>query len=142
MSRDAHTAAPVPAPMFPGSLVGWSAETQQLTLFAVATLAAFAHTVDEMRIGQFIAVPFAAANLALLAGWPRLHSVRRAWSSIAFGLFWGLTVIPYHVLPLIEGEVTGQNVSGLLRLAGGAAMVGLGVFMLRHDDATGPDVPM
>jgi hypothetical protein len=139
MIRNPQTAAPAPAAALPSSLTSWSAEKHQLALFAVATIAAFTHTIDEMRIGEFIAVPFAAANLVLLAGWPLLGSKWRAWSSIGFGLFWGLTVIPYHVLPLLEGTVTGQNFSGLGRLVAGVAMVWLGLTMLRRGGATRPN---
>jgi LPXTG-motif cell wall-anchored protein len=48
-------------------------------------------------------------------------------------------VIPYHVLPLLEGAVTGQNVSGLSRLVGGAAMVALGIAILRRRKAATSD---
>jgi hypothetical protein len=51
-----------------------------------------------------------------------------------FGLFWGLEVIPYHVVPLLQGMVTGQNISGLSRLVGGAAMVALAVAIMRRRD--------
>jgi hypothetical protein len=142
MHHNPQTAAPAPAAALPRSLFSWSAEKYEFALFAVATIAAFAHTVDEMRIGVLSAVPFAVLNLALLAGWPLLGSGWRAWGSIAFGLFWGLTVIPYHVLPLLEGTVTGQNVSGLSRLVAGVAMVGLGATMLRRREVTRSDVPV
>jgi hypothetical protein len=102
-------------------------EAHQLAVFVVATAAAWTHTIDEMRIGEFIAVPFGFANLALVAAWSRLSASWRAASSVAFGLFWGVTVIPYHVAPLVNGAVTGQHVSGLARVVGGAAMVALGV---------------
>ncbi len=101
--------------------------THELVLVAAATAATWLHTIDEIRIGEFTAVPFGAANLALLAVWSRLGRPWRAVSAIAFGLFWGLAVIPYHVLPLLGGTVTGQHVSGLSRLVGGAAMVAVGV---------------
>jgi hypothetical protein len=108
------------------------AERRELALFAVATLAAWAHTIDEVRIGELIAVPFGVANAALLAAWPRLRPGWRAATSILFGLFWAVAVIPYHVAPLLGGTVTGQNVSGLFRVVGGAAMVALGVAILRR----------
>jgi hypothetical protein len=108
-----------------------------LLLFGAATLAAWAHTIDEIRIGELIAVPFGVANVALLAAWQRLSAGRKALTSILFGLFWGLAVVPYHVVPLLQGSVTGHNVSGLSRLAGGAAMVALGVAILRRRDRVG-----
>jgi hypothetical protein len=77
-------------------------------------------------------VPFGVANAALLAAWPRLRTGWRAASTILFGLLWALAVIPYHVVPLLEGAVTGQNVTGLFRLVGGAAMVAVGVAILRR----------
>ena len=104
----------------------------ELAVFAVATLAAWGHTIDEMRIGEFIAVPFGVANAAALAAWPRLGLRGRAWTSIAFGIFWGLAVIPYHFVPLLSGQVTGQHVSGLLRVVAGVAMVALGIALLRR----------
>ena len=106
--------------------------THELALVAAATAATWLHTLDEIRIGEFIAVPFGAANLALLGAWPRLAARRRATAAIAFGLFWALAVIPYHVLPLLGGSVTGQHVSGLFRLVGGTAMVALGIAILRR----------
>jgi hypothetical protein len=109
-----------------------SVDQRELVLFAATTLAAWAHTVDEIRIGQLIAVPFGVLNIVLIAAWPRLRSGQRAVASILFGLFWGLAVIPYHVVPLLQGSVTGQNVSGLSRLVAGAAMVALGVAILRR----------
>ncbi len=109
--------------------------THELVLFAVATLIVWAHTIDEMRIGEFIAVPFGVANLALVGVWPRLPRGWRAASSIIFGLFWGLAVIPYHVLPLLEGSLYGQHISGLSRVVGGAAMVVLGVAIARRREA-------
>jgi hypothetical protein len=119
----------------------WSAERRELVLFAAATAATWAHTIDEIRIGELIAVPFGIANVALVAAWPRMRAGRRALASILFGLFWGLAVIPYHVAPLIGGAVTGQNVSGLSRLAAGAAMVALGVAILRRREPTPSDEP-
>ncbi|MBD0348281.1 MAG: hypothetical protein ICV59_03935 [Thermoleophilia bacterium] len=119
----------------------WSLERHELVLFAAATAVAWAHTIDEIRIGELIAVPFGIANVALLASWSRMRAGRRALTSILFGLFWGLAVIPYHVLPLLEGAVTGQNVSGLSRLVGGAAMVALGVAILRRRDGGAADEP-
>ena len=113
----------------------WSVEKREALLFAVATAAAWAHTIDEIRIGEFIAVPFGIANLALLAAWARTSAGRRALASIVFGLFWALAVIPYHIVPLIDGAVTGQNVSGLSRVVGGAAMVALGVAIMRRHRA-------
>jgi hypothetical protein len=110
-------------------------EQRELVVFAAATLAAWAHTIDEIRIGELIAVPFGVANVALLGAWPRLTSKRRALGSILFGLFWAFAVIPYHVLPLLAGVITAQNASGLSRLAGGATMVALGVAMLRRRNA-------
>ncbi len=116
----------------------WSAEKQTLAVFAVATLAAWAHTIDEIRIGELIAMPFGAANAAFAAAWPRL---RRAWQvavSIGFGLFWSIAVIPYHVVPLLGGQVTGQNISGLSRLVGGGVMVGLGIAIARRGRGEAP----
>ncbi len=107
-------------------------EKRDVVLFAAATVAAWAHTIDEIRIGEFIAVPFGVLNAALVAGWPRMPTRWRALASIVFGLFWGLAVIPYHVAPLLAGAATGQNISGLSRLVGGAAMVALGVAILRR----------
>lgn len=110
--------------------VAWTVERQYRAVFALATAAAWAHTIDEMRIGEFIAVPFGVVNAALIAAWPRLRTGWQAAVSIAFGLFWGLAVIPYHVVPLVGGEITGQNVSGLSRIVGGGAMVALGIALV------------
>jgi hypothetical protein len=111
-----------------------SVETRDLAVFVVATLAVWTHTIDEIRIGELIALPFGLLNLAVVAAWPRLRKGWRALTAIGFGLFWGLAVIPYHVWPLLSGAVTGQNMSGVLRLVGGAAMVALGVAILRRRD--------
>ena len=112
-------------------------ERYELAIFAVATVAAWAHTLDEVRIGELIAVPFGLANVAVVAGWPRLRAVWRGWASIGFGLLWGLAVIPYHIVPLLQGSVTGQHVSGVSRLVGGAAMVALGVAILLRSRRAG-----
>ena len=110
----------------------WTSEKRELVLFAAATAAAWAHTIDEIRIGEFVAVPFGLANLALVAAWTRVSAGWRALGSIALGLLWALTVIPYHVVPLLGGAVTGQNVSGVSRVIGGVAMVAVGVAVLRR----------
>jgi hypothetical protein len=102
-------------------------DSRYFVLFAVGSAFAFAHTLDEMRIGQFIAVPFALANAVALGGWPRVRKGWRAALAIAFGLIWTVTVIPYHVVPLLNGVVTWQNVSGLSRIAGGLIMVATGI---------------
>ena len=132
MSETVDTARPVAAATLPRGGVMRSVEKHELAVFAVGTLAAWAHTIDEIRIGEFIAVPFGIANVALLAGWPRFGRVSRAWTAIVFGLFWALAAIPYHVIPLLEGAATGQNISGLLRVVGGAAMILVGVEILRR----------
>ena len=115
----------------------WTAEKRELLLFAAATAAAWAHTLDEIRIGEFIAVPFGIANLGVVAAWTRISAGWRALASIAFGLLWALAVIPYHVVPLLEGAVTGQNVSGLSRVVGGVAMIAVGVAVLRRRKSNG-----
>jgi hypothetical protein len=134
MTERLERTAAAPLSVLPHPRLAWSVERRELVLFAAATLAAWAHTVDEIRIGEFIAVPFGLTNVAALAAWPYLRSVWRGLISILFGLFWGLAVIPYHVAPLLAGSVTGQNVSGLSRLVGGVAMVALGVAILRRRD--------
>ena len=130
MTETAETATPRALAVRAGESL--TIEKRDLVLFAAATAAAWAHTIDEIRIGEFIAVPFGLLNVALAAGWPRMPARWRALTSILFGLFWGLAVIPYHVLPLLAGAATGQNISGLSRLVGGAAMVALGVAILRR----------
>lgn len=120
--------------------LGWTLERDQ-AVWVVATLAAWGHTIDEMRIGQFVALPFALANAALVVVWSRLRRRERAITAIAFGVFWGLTAIPYHVVPLIEGELTWQNVSGLMRIVACVAMVVLGGSIARRrDDKTPPQI--
>jgi hypothetical protein len=47
------------------------AVTQDHAVWAVATLAAWAHTLDELRIGELVALPLAFTNAALVAMWPR-----------------------------------------------------------------------
>ena len=113
----------------------WTTEKRELLLFAAATATAWAHTLDEIRIGEFIAVPFGVANLGVVAAWTRMSVGWRALASIAFGLLWALAVVPYHVVPLLEGTVTGQNVSGLSRVVGGVTMVAVGIAVLRRREA-------
>ena len=134
MAEMSRTNGSTPAPISRGAAM-WRTATHELVLFAVATLIVWAHTIDEIRIGEFIAVPFGVANIALIGVWPRLRRGWRAASSIIFGLFWGLAVIPYHVLPLLEGSLYGQHISGLSRVVGGAAMVVLGVAIARRREA-------
>jgi hypothetical protein len=113
-------------------------ETRDFVVFAAATAAAWAHTIDEVRIGELVAVPFGALNLVLLGAWPRLRRGPRAAGSILFGLFWGLAVIPFHVVPLVHGVVTGQHVSGVSRVVAGAAMVVLGIAIARRRTPSTP----
>jgi hypothetical protein len=121
------------------SAIAWMIERDQ-ALLAAATVVAWTHTLDEMRIGEFVAVPFGVANAALVAAWPRLGTRTRAALAMAFGLFWGVTAIPYHVAPLVAGAVTWQNVSGLARIVAGVAMVALGIAITSgHRDAAPPD---
>lgn len=115
----------------------WASEAATFGLVIAGTAAVLAHTIDEIRIGELSAIPASTLNLALLAGWTRLKSGSRAWLSLLFGLWWTVTVIPYHVLPLMQGVTTWQNFSGLLRVLGGGAMVFAGVRLLlerRRDD--------
>jgi hypothetical protein len=121
--------------------MGW-AVTRDHAIWAVATLAAWAHTIDELRIGELVALPFAITNAALVAMWPRLGTRGKAAISVGFGLFWGLAAIPYHVVPLIGGAATWQNVSGLARIVAGVAMVALGISIaLRRRDQTSSGLP-
>jgi len=121
--------------------LGW-AVTRDHTVWAVATLAAWAHTIDELRIGELVALPFAFTNAALVAMWPRLSARGQAAISVGFGLFWGLAAIPYHVVPLIGSTMTWQNVSGLARIVAGVAMVALGISIaLRRLDQAPPGQP-
>lgn len=108
----------------------WALEREH-AIWAVATLTAWAHTIDEMRIGELVAVPFGIVNAGLVVAWPRLTGRARTGVSLAFGLFWGLAVIPYHVAPLVAGHLTWQNFSGLTRVVAGVSMVGLGVTIAR-----------
>ncbi len=142
MTQSVETAATPPRVLQRRFGIAWTLDRRNQAAFVVATLAAWAHTIDEIRIGEFIAVPFGIANAALVAAWPRLRSAWQAAASISFGLFWGLAVIPYHVVPLLEGQATGQNISGLSRLIAGAVMVGLGVAIAarRRQSHSIPDV--
>ena len=106
--------------------IGW-ALTRNHAVWAVASLAAWAHTIDELRIGELVALPFATANAVLVAMWPRLSRRDQVLYSVGFGLFWALAAIPYHLVPLIGGAVTWQNVSGLARVVAGVAMIALGI---------------
>lgn len=101
-------------------------------LLALGTLAVWAHTADEIRIGEYIAVPTALATAALLLGWSRARPFWRGLGALLLGLLWLLGAIPYHVVPLLQGAVVWQNVSGLLQLAGGAALLLLGLRELRR----------
>ena len=96
-------------------------------LVVAATAAVWGHTIDEIRIGELSAIPAGVLNLALVLGWGRLGARARRWSTLSFGLFWIVTVIPYHVLPLLHGITTWQNFSGLLRVIGGVAMIFAGI---------------
>jgi hypothetical protein len=108
----------------------WSREAVLFAAVVVATVAVWGHTVDELRIGEFSAVPASLLNAALLVAWPRAGRRARGWMTMAFGLWWTVTVVPYHVLPLLNGAETEQNISGLLRLAGGLGMIGVTIPLL------------
>ncbi len=119
----------------PSLLAGWSSDSATFAVVVVATAAVWGHTVDEMRIGEMSAVPAGVLNLVLLARWRALGGRSRAWMALLFGLFWTITVIPYHVLPLLQGVTTWQNFSGLSRVVGGVAMAAAGWLSLRHRGA-------
>lgn len=107
-------------------------EAAAFAAMAAATAAVWGHTVDEIRIGELSAIPAGVVNIGLLARWRHLGNRPRAWLAVVFGLFWTITVIPYHVVPLVQGLVTWQNVSGLLRVVGGIAMAVTGTALLRN----------
>ena len=104
--------------------------TWSQALFALGTLFAWAHTADETRIGQLVALPFALANTFAMFTWGRFGRGKQAAIAIAFGLLWIVTVVPYHVVPLLQGAVTWQNVSGLSRVVGGLLMTGTGTTLI------------
>ena len=100
---------------------------RDVVVLALATVAVWGHTADEIRIGEYVAVPFGLATCALLAGWPRMRARSRGAGALLLGLLWAVAVIPYHIVPLSQGVVTWQNVSGVLRIVGGVPMAALGV---------------
>lgn len=100
---------------------------RDVVVLALATVAVWGHTVDEIRIGEYVAVPLGLLTVALLGGWSRMRSRWRGAAALVLGLVWTLAVIPYHIVPLLNGVVTWQNVSGVLRIVGGVPMVVLGV---------------
>jgi hypothetical protein len=104
----------------------------EVVVLGAATLAVWGHTVDELRIGQFVAVPLGIVTLGLLGAWSRLRPATRGAAALLLGSVWALAVVPYHLVPLLEGAVTWQNVSGLLRIAGGVPMAVLGLRELRR----------
>lgn len=108
----------------------WVSDAATFGIVALGTAAVWGHTIDEIRIGELSALPASTLNLGLLAGWTRLNRGSRGWLSLLFGLWWILTVIPYHVLPLMQGVATWQNFSGLLRVIGGAALIFAGARLL------------
>lgn len=119
-----------------------SATTRERGVLAVGTLSVWAHTADEIRIGEYIAVPAAVLTAVLLVRWARMRPLPRGLAAVALGLVWLLGAIPYHLVPLLQGAVVWQNVSGLLQLVGGVTVLVLGVLHLRRrqpaaDDAQG-----
>ncbi len=122
-----HTSALGAASAAPATEATTRVWTRDRTVLAVATLAVWGHTADEIRIGEYVAVPFGVATLALVAGWSRLGRVVRGWAALLLGILWAVAVIPYHIVPLLEGVVTWQNVSGVLRIVGGVPMALLGL---------------
>ena len=102
---------------------------------ALSSLAVWGHTIDEVRIGEFIAVPAAIATAALLAFWTRAGATTRGIFGVLLGLVWVSGAIPYHLVPLLQGATTWQNVSGLQQLLGGLGVLVLGaraLYMRRH----------
>jgi hypothetical protein len=92
---------------------------------AVSTLLVWSHTIDEIRIGEYIAVPAALATAALLVGWSRARRLAGLFA-VLLSAVWVGGAIPYHVVPLLQGAVTWQNVSGLQQLAGGLGLLAMG----------------
>ena len=96
----------------------------------VGTTLVWAHVADEIRIGQLIALPAGVITLGLIAAWPRMRTGWRGAAALLLGLLWSLGAMQYHVLPLVQGGVDWQNVSGLLQLLGGLTLSVLGVRVL------------
>lgn len=103
-----------------------------MVLLAAATVAVWGHTADEIRIGEYVAVPLGLVTVALVTGWRRLPVLWRGTGVLLLGLVWTVAVIPYHIVPLLTGAVSWQNVSGVLRIVGGAPMLWLGLRELRR----------
>jgi hypothetical protein len=110
----------------------WGADRAVLGLSA---LAVWSHTIDEIRIGEFVAVPAAVATAALLGCWPRTRRLTRGVLALLLGLVWVAGAIPYHLVPLLQGVTSWQNVSGLQQLIGGVAILVLGARVLYRGPA-------
>lgn len=110
----------------------WTTERAWL---ALSTIVVWSHTIDEVRIGEFVAVPAALATATLLGLWPRTGATKRGVFCVLLGAVWVSGAVPYHLVPLLQGAVTWQNVSGLQQLLGGVGVLALGartLYMRRH----------
>lgn len=110
-------------------------------LFGLSTLAVWSHTIDEVRIGELIAVPAALATGTLLVLWRRTGRTKRGIFGGLLGLVWVSGAIPYHLMPLLQGVTSWQNISGLQQLAGGLGILALSTRTLyRRRAETRPQV--
>ncbi len=102
----------------------------------------WAHVADEVRIGEWIALPAGFVTLALVAQWRRLRPSWRGTGALLLGLLWAAGALQYPVIPLLQGGATWQNVSGLRQLLGGVTLAVLGVrVLLSRRFARGPVEP-
>ena len=134
-SMSAESLAAPTARAVPGGAV----RSRERAVLAVSALSVWTHTADEVRIGEYIALPAAALTGALLLGWARMRPLSRGLAATLLGLVWLLGAIPYHVVPLVQGAVVWQNVSGLLQLAGGVPILWLGLRNLRRQEPPDAD---
>jgi hypothetical protein len=105
-------------------------EAATFGVMVVATAAVWGHTIDEIRIGEMSAIAAGVLNLGLLAGWNRLGVGWRGLAVAAVRLFLDDHRDSLSRRPPVEGVTTWQNISGLLRVVGGIAMIVAGIRIL------------
>jgi hypothetical protein len=80
-------------------------------------------------------VPAAVATAALLICWPHTRRGTAGVLGLLLAAVWVAGAIPYHVVPLLQGVTSWQNVSGLQQLAGGLGILAVSLWTLHRKPA-------
>jgi uncharacterized protein len=122
----------------------------EFSVFATATAVALLHAVDDAWLSRqpgvglerhaLAATISLAAGILAIAAFPRLRAGFRAAIALVFGV---LAIVngTLHVIDITDGGSSGSDVTGILALAAGVVLAGVGLaipFLHRGDGARTP----